>query len=426
MLSSRDPLEEPMIAAAGSSLALIRREDLIDIGSKLVSFPSFKGEETPLTRYLAEWLGDRGYTIELDEVEPGRLQLVAMLKGSGGGKSLMLNGHLDINSLPRGWHRDPWTAWVDGDHLHGHGIQNMKGGLASLITAAEAVRRSGAGLKGDLMLAFVVGETQGGEGMHHLMQRGFRTDAALIAEPFGSGNLATVHGGIVHFAIHTLGRTGHMSRLEGTVHAIHKMAKVLEVLKGVAFTFTPRPDLPDLPRLNVGSIIGGRGETYILYDAPYIPDVCTIIVDVHFLPGQTVEGILRDVRACLDRLKETDPQLVYEIEIPPPAFFKGRRRLVMPPVDVPVDAAIVRSVANSYQAITGRAPKRIGAILPTSYSACDTSWLWQAGIPCLNYGPAAVYDAAGPEQTYVTISEMEECAKVVALTAFDICMQERS
>jgi len=415
-----------MNVAARSCLDLIRREDLIEIGSKLVSFPSFKGEETPLARYLAEWLGDRGYMIELDEVESGRLQLVATFRGSGGGKSLMLNGHLDINSLPRGWHRDPWTAWVDGDHLHGHGIQNMKGGLASLIVTAEALRRSGAALKGDLVLAFVVGETQGGEGMHHLMERGFRTDAALITEPFGSGNLATVHGGIVHFAIHTLGRTGHMSRLERTVHAIQKMSKVIEALQNVSFTFTPRSDLPDLPRLNIGSIIGGRGEAYILYDAPYIPDLCTIIVDVHFLPGQTVESIVRDVRACLDRLKETDPQLVYEVEIPPPAFFKGRRRLVMPPVDVPTDSPIVRSVARSYETVTGHPPNRIGAILPTSYSACDTSWLWQAGIPCLNYGPAAVYDAASPEQTYVAISEMEECAKVLALTAFEICMQERS
>jgi acetylornithine deacetylase len=409
--------------AARASLDLINRRDLVDIGSRLVSFASFKGEETPLARFLADWLAARGYAVELDEVEPGRLQLVATLKGFGGGKSLMLNGHLDINSLPRGWNRDPWTAWVEGDRLHGHGIQNMKGGLASLIVAAEAVRNSGVALKGDLVLAFVVGETQGGEGMHHLMQRGLRTDAALITEPFGSGNIATVHGGIVHFAIHSFGRTGHISRLERTVHAIHKMMTVVEALKNIRFTFEPRADLPDLPRLNVGSIIGGRGETYILHDAPYVPDLCTIIVDVHFLPGQTVETILRDVRACLDRVREADPELVYEVEIPPPDYFKGRRRLVMPPVDVPADAAIVRAVARSYETVTGHRPHRIGAILPTSYSACDTSWLWAAGIPCVNYGPAAVYDAVGPQETYVAIGEMEECAKVLALTTFDLCMQ---
>ncbi len=414
-----------MNPAAQSSVDLVTRQDLVDIGTKLVTFPSFKGDETPLARFLAEWLGEKGYEIELDEVEPGRFQIIATLKGSGGGHSLMLNGHLDINSLPRGWNRDPWTAWVEGDRLHGHGIQNMKGGLASLIVAAEAVRKGGVRLKGDLVLAFVVGETQGGEGMHHLMKRGFRTDAALITEPFGSGNIATVHGGIVHFAVHTIGRTGHMSRLDGTVHAIHKMTKVIEALGRVRFTCKARPDLPELPRLNVGSIIGGRGETYILHDAPYIPDLCTIIVDVHFLPGQTVDTILADVRNELDKLRVADPQLRYEIEIPPPDYFKGRRRLVMPPVDVPVDSLIVQSVAGSYETVTGRKPRKIGAILPTAYSACDTSWLWDAGIPCLNYGPAATYDASGPEETYVAIGEMEECAKILVLTAFDICMREK-
>lgn len=410
-----------MNADAQASLDLVDRRDLIEIGSELVRFPSFKGDETPLARYLAEWLGARGYAVELDEVEPGRFQVIATLSGAGGGKSLMLNGHLDINSLSRGWNRDPWTAWVQGDRLHGHGIQNMKGGLATLIVAAEAVRKGGARLRGDLVLAFVVGETQGGEGMHHLMRRGLRTDMALITEPFGAGNIATVHGGIAHFAIHVIGRTGHMSRLDGTVHAIRKMADVIAALDTIAFTYAPRPDLPALPRLNVGSIIGGRGESYILYDAPYIPDLCTIIVDVHFVPGQTVATIVRDLRAHLDRLREADPQLRYEIEVPPPEYFKGRRRLVMPPVDVPVDSAIVLAVARSYEAVTGRPPRQIGAILPTSYSACDTSWLWDAGIPCVNYGPAAAYDASNPEETFVSIGEMEECAKVLVLTALDVC-----
>jgi acetylornithine deacetylase len=226
---------------------------------------------------------------------------------------------------------------------------------------------------------------------------------------------------MAHFAIHVIGKTGHMSRLEGTIHAVRKMTKVIEALDSVAFTYEPHPDLPALPRLNVGSIIGGRGETYILYDAPYIPDLCTIIVDVHFVPGQSVETIVRDIRTLLDKLRETDPQLAYEIEVPPPDYFKGRRRLVMPPVDVPVDSLIVQSVARSYEAVTGRPPRKIGAILPTAYSACDTSWLWDAGIPCVNYGPAASYDGSGPEETFVSIGEMEECAKVLVLTILDIC-----
>ena len=237
--------------------------------------------------FLRDYLADRGYQVSLQEVEPGRCQTIATLKGAGSGPSLMFNGHIDINSLTRGSKRDPWTPVVEGDRLYGHGVQNMKGGVAAMIAAAEAVRQAGVRLRGDLVLACVVGETQGGEGTHFLMKSGFRTDMAVLPEPFGLGNLVTVHGGIVHFAVHAHGVTGHVSKIEETVNAVGQMTRVIEALREVEFTYTPRADLPALPRLNVGSIIGGRGEGYVLTEPPYVPDLCTIIVDVHFVPGQT-------------------------------------------------------------------------------------------------------------------------------------------
>lgn len=399
----------------------INSDDLVALASDYIRIPSFKGEETPLARHMADWFLERGYEVDYDEVEPGRFQTIATLKGKGGGKSLMFNGHLDINSMTRGWDRDPWTPWVAGDKLFGHGVQNMKGGLATMIVAADAFRRADVALKGDIVLACVVGETQGGEGTHHLMQRGFRTDAAILTEPFGRGNISTVHSGIMHMAIHVIGRSGHMSELKGTVHAINKMAKVIDALGSLKLTFTPSAAMPDLPRYNIGSIIGGRGDTYILYDAPYIPDLCTVIMDIHFLPGQTIEGIVADIRNHLDRLKTSDPELVYDIEIPPPAFFKGRRRLVMPPVDVPVDEEVVQTVARNYELVVGKAPNMVGAVLPGAYSACDSSWLWNAGIPCLNYGPSTGSAKSGQPNAYVVISEMEEVARVLAGTALDMC-----
>ncbi|WP_213879374.1 M20/M25/M40 family metallo-hydrolase [Pseudomonas sp. dw_358] len=401
-------------------LRWVTREELIQTVSELVAIPSFKGEETPLAHHVATWCEARDYTVELDEVEPGRLQVIATLKGSGGGRSLMFNGHLDINSLTRGWQRDPWTCWVEGDRLYGHGAQNMKGGLGTFMVAAEAVRRSGVTLAGDLVLAFVVGETQGGEGMHHLMNRGFRTDMAIITEPFGADNIATIHSGIMHFAIHVMGRSGHLSQRENTVHAVNQMAKVLQRLEHMTFSAEPYPPLPALPRLNVGSIIGGRGQDY-LSEPPYVPDLCTIVVDVHFVPGQTVESVLADVQRELDVIHAEDPSFDSSIEMPPPAFIKGRRRLVMEPVDVAPDAPIVRSLASSYTQVMGKPPAQVGAILPASYSACDTAWLCKAGVSAVNYGPTAAFAAAGPEGAYVVISEMETVAKVLSLTAVDIC-----
>jgi acetylornithine deacetylase/succinyl-diaminopimelate desuccinylase-like protein len=81
------------------------------------------------------------------------------------------------------------------------------------------------------------------------MESGLRTDAAVVAEPFGADHLVTVHSGIVHMAIHTYGVTGHIGRLEGTVNAVHKMTAAVDALQRVTFHHTPRPDLPAFPRL---------------------------------------------------------------------------------------------------------------------------------------------------------------------------------
>lgn len=412
-------------AAVDQVLSQVDESAIVGLASELIRIPSFKTEETPVAMFLADFFRQRGYHVELQEVEPGRFQTIATLKGTGGGCSLMLNGHTDINSLSRRWRRDPWTPTVEGDRLYGHGVQNMKGGLASIVMAAEAIRQAGVNLPGDLVVACVVGETQGGEGSHFLMESGFRTDMAVVAEPFGVGNLVTVHSGIVHMAVHTYGVTGHIRQTEGTVNAIHKMTTLIEALQGVQFTYRPRDDMPALPRLNVGGIIGGLGSEYVLVEPPYIPDLCTIIVDVHFVPGQTVESIVADIRRALDLLRGEDPDFKYDIEIPPPESFKGRRRLVMSPLDVPIDTYIVQAVARSYEIVTGQPPQAIGAVLPYSYTANDTCHIWNSGIPCLLYGPGVVRGGKDEDDSCVLISEMVQCTKVLALTALDVCNQER-
>jgi acetylornithine deacetylase len=404
-------------------LARIDSRELVELASDLVRIPSFKTEETAVALFLEAFFRERGYVVELQEIESGRFQTIATLPGRGDGASLMLNGHTDINALTRRWRRDPWTPTLEGDRLYGHGVQNMKGGLASIIMAAEAIRRSGVRLAGDLVVACVAGETQGGEGTHFLMEQGFRTDAAVVAEPFGADHLVTVHSGIVHLAIHTYGVTGHIGRLEGTVNAIHAMTAIVDALRHVRFRHTPRPDLPAFPRLNIGGILGGRGRDYVLVEPPYVPDVCTIIVDVHFLPGMTVDGIVADIRDALDPITARDPQVRYEIEIPPPPSFKGRRRLVMDPFDIPVDAPIVQAVARSYRAVTGQDPTAIGTVLPHSYSADDTCHLWKAGIPCLLYGPATIRGNADEDDACVLVSEMVKVTQVLAVTALDVCQR---
>ena len=410
----------------GRVLGNINQQDLVQLASELIRIPSFKTEETPAAKHLHDYFQRRGYSVDLQEIEPGRYQTIATLKGTGGGKTLMLNGHIDINSLTLNWRRDPWTPVLEGDRLYGHGVQNMKGGVSCIVHAAEAIRLSGVQLKGDLIVACVAGETQGGEGTYYLTQHGPAADVAIVAEPFGVGNVVTVHAGIVHMAIHTYGVSGHIRNLPETVNAVQKMTTVIQALGNVEFAHIPRGDLPALPVLNVGSIIGGRGSNYVLNEPPYVPDLCTIMVDVHFVPGMTVEGIVADIRRILDKLTEEDPELRYAIEIPPPDFFKGRRRLVMDPLDVPTTEYIVEAVARNHQAVTGAPPNVIGSLIPNSYSANDTCHLWNAGVPCLIYGPGVGQYEDGCDDGYVKVSEMITCTKVLARTALEVCSFEEA
>jgi acetylornithine deacetylase len=210
------------------------RAEMVELATDLARIPSFTTQETAVAQYLARYLGDRGLAIELQEVEPGRLQCIARVRGSGGGRSLMLNGHTDIDPLTLGWRRNPWEPVLDGDRLYGHGLVNMKGGVSAMIESVLTLQRAGITLRGDVVIAAVVGELQAGVGTVHLLEHGVRTDAAIVTEPYGARNVTTVHSGRWQAAITTYGRAVHHNRREqGAVDAI---AAMLDVVREVSRT----------------------------------------------------------------------------------------------------------------------------------------------------------------------------------------------
>lgn len=401
-------------------LGAVSRDDMLSLAGELIKIPSFKTQETAVARFLGDFLGQRGYQVQLQEVEPGRFQTIAVLKGSGGGKSLMFNGHIDINPLGQEWKRDPWTPTVDGDRLYGAGIRNMKGGVAAMIEAAEAIRRSEVRLKGDLVLACVAGELQGGVGTSYLCEHGPLTDMAVVPEPFGADNVVTVHAGSAEMAIHTIGRARHMNRAEESIDAIEKMCKAIPVIKGIRFRHSPRPDLPGLPRVNVGTIIGGLGRDHDRSEATYNADFCTVVVDVRFPPGTTAAMMKEDVERALDGIKKEDPEFQYEIEMPPPAKYQAFT-MIVEPFELPKDEYILDCVLRQYRTVAGKEPRGVGTVLPWSYSCDDTSKLLKAGVPCLLHGPAGGIESATVPDEYSVISDMHQVAKVLALTALDVC-----
>ena len=406
--------------AAATILENIDRDEMLRLAEQLIRIPSFKTEESDVARFLGDYLSQRGYEVQLQEVEPGRFQTVAILRGSGGGKSLMFNGHIDIDPLAMGWKRDPWTPSAEGDLLFGAGTRNMKGGVTAMVTAAEAIRNSGVSLPGDLVLACVVGELQGGVGTTYLCQHGPLTDMAVVPEPFGANNILTVHAGVLEMAVHVLGNSRHISRKEEGIDAIAKMCKAIPAIDGVQFTYTPREDLPGLPRINVGTIIGGRGRDYDLRGPNFVSDFCTVIVDVRFLPGMTSASVKADIENALDRIKQDDPDFQYEIEMPPHPKHRVFT-VVMEPFDLPKDEYILGTVLRQFRTVTGRDPDEVGTVLPGSYTGDDTCHLWRAGVPCLLYGPGGGSESESIPDEFTRISDMEQVAKVLALTALDVC-----
>ncbi|MFT4038048.1 MAG: M20/M25/M40 family metallo-hydrolase [Thermomicrobiales bacterium] len=408
---------------AQQALAKITPERVVEIASDLIRIPSFKTEETPLARWLAAWFTERGYEVDLQEVEPERFQVLARLRGTGGGQTLMLNGHLDIDPLSLGWKHDPWEPVVEGDRLFGAGVMNMKGADAAMIAAAEAIRLSGEPLAGDVLLALVVGELQGGVGTVHLLQQGVRADAAIVPEPYGADAVVTTHAGVTELAISTIGYSKHISDRAGAVDAITQMMKAIPVIQQTEFRANTDARLPALPLINVGGIIGGRGRDHDLKGPNFTADYCTVIVDVRYPPGQTAATVEADIRAGLDALAAADPTFRYEIAHPLPKSF-GALTVVMEPTDIPLDHPFVQSVLGHYREVVGRNPLEVGVSLPMSYAGNDTAHLWRAGIPCLLFGPSGGWDETSEEpDQFIYISEMVTCAKVMALTALDICQQ---
>ena len=392
-------------------------DEVISLTRDIVSIPSYTADETEVARFLHGFLERQGFTSELQEVDPGRFQTIARLEGTGGGKRFMLNGHIDIDPIPSGWVRDPWTPTIEGDRFYGAGVYNMKGGVAAMIMGAVAARRAGR-LRGDVIVACVDGELQGGVGTVHMLKKGIRADMAIVPEPYSTKHIITKHTGVMELAVHVLGRSAHISRMEQGINAIAKAARVVQALEAVKITGQPDPDLPGLPRMNVGTIIGGRGRDLELRGANIVPDMCTIILDIRFPVSVTPDSALADVRRALDAVAAADKDLKYEIEFPIRAE-RRQFREVMLPLSVPATEPIVQILKANVTAIVGTEPT-VGARSPESYAGNDTSHLWGAGIPCCLYGPAGGYDE-GRSDRWTSIEQIVACTRVFGATIADVC-----
>ena len=371
--------------------------------------------------FVERLLSREGIACERQEVEPGRFQVIGRIPGTGGGRSLMLNGHLDNDSITASWRWNPYEPRIDGNRLWGAGIHNMKSGVAAMLAAAIAVKRSGVTLAGDVVIACVVGELQGGKGTLHLLSEGITADAAIVPEPYSVDRIITKCVGVHKCSITTIGRSVHTSRSETGIDAIGKMIGVIQALKSSFDLGVYDPDLPDVPRLLVASIIGGRGRDYDLSGPSNVSDMCTCIIDLRYPPGISSKEIDDRFVAFLDGLKAADPELEYRYDHPPdPRFRVGGAD--MPPTDLDHRKSdIVAVLRRVHRNVTNREVAEVGVVAPFSYAGNDTAHLQRAGIDCCLYGPRGYADDT---EKHVRIDEMWDCAQVLARATVEVCARE--
>lgn len=413
--SGRDGQPGEKCEWAARAVSAIDRDALVRLLQDMVRIRSYSagGEEGAIARFVQTTARQAGLASELQEVETGRFNVISRLQGSGGGLSLMFNGHLDTNPAGIGWTVDPLGGVVQGGCIYGIGVSNMKAADAAYFAAVTAVAAAGVPLRGDVIVAHVIGELQGGVGTSHLVRSGVMADRFIVGEPTDLA-LLTMHAGSIELTLTVHGRTRHLSKMEEAVDAIDKAVGVMNAVKSMRFTGPADPDIVDLRRVAVGAIRGGLGPEYQDWRPALIADTCTLKFSVRFGPGQSATTVETDVRNELARLAELDPDLNVQLE-----RNQGGQRIDMGPFFVPSDADIVGVLRLAHTETTGSAPRE-GPVAPYKFYGTDAYHLASAGMTGVVYGPGGKYNTMPDER--VELEDLFTAAEVYTRAIVDVCL----
>jgi len=387
----------------------------LDTLAEMVRHKSYS--ETPGERVLAEHMVEimlgLGMEAYLMPVEGERVNAIGIWRGTGGGKSILFNGHLDTNPVTEGWTVDPWGGLVDEKFIYGIGVSNMKAGDASYLCAVRTLIENGMRLKGDVILTFVIGELQGGVGTLAAVNAGLRADYFVNSEP--SDLMAvTMHAEAFTFVIELQGITRHLSKREHAVDAIRAACDLIPELTDLTFSDAPTEEHRSINRVHVGTIRGALGREFHEWRPPQVADFARLTGSGRYGPGQTEENALADIRKVLEGVMVRWPGLQATVHTQ-----KSAGRPIMPAFQVARDSRIVTSINAAYLAIRGE-PQPTGAITPTGYYGTDAGHLYKhAGMEGVVCGPGGRYNTMPDER--VDIPDYLDMIRIYILTICDIC-----
>ena len=338
-------------------------QDLVKIDSVNPSLVSGAAGEADIAEYLREWMTARGMEATITEIEPGRVNAVGVLKGSGGGKSIMLNGHTDTVGVDY-MTIDPFDPKIEGNKLYGRGSADMKGGLAASMAAIDVIIEQGIELRGDIVLAGVCDEEYASIGTEHLM-KDVHVDAAIVGEPTEQ-NIQVAHKGFAWIDVVTHGFAAHGSAYKIGVDAIAKMGHVLIGLEALQSILEEDHHQLVGPGSVHASIISG-GQELSTY-----PDKCKLEVERRLIPGEKREDIEIEIQNLLKSLSEGDPKFKADYEI---TFYRG-------PMEISPEEEICRLLREVSEK-NGVEPRFVGGS-----GWMDTQIIYDKGIPAVAYGPS--------------------------------------
>lgn len=377
--------DAPGVILPGAELDLLR--DLIAIDSVNPALVPGGAGEGVIADYCARWFAERGFEVHRLEEQAGRPSIVAVKRGTGGGRSLLLNGHLDTVGLT-GYDGDPLDPAEREGRMHGRGAYDMKGGVAAMMVAAATAARLP--LRGDVLVACVSDEEHGSLGTAEVL-RGFGADAAIVTEP-SNLEVMLAHKGFAWFDVEIEGRAAHGSRPDLGIDAIAKAGHLLVALD----RWQGERSHPLLGTGTVhASLIGGGQE------ASTYPAQCRVTIERRTIPGEDAQA---ELTALLDGLVATVPDFRYGL----------RPGLARSPFEADREAPIVRCLIDQAGKELGHPPVIRGEPFWT-----DCALLAAAGIPCLMYGAAGAGAHAASE--WVEAESVGRLTRVLAGTIEDFC-----
>ena len=401
----------------------IDRDRLVDWASQAIGVPSFTGSEEAMAELMRDTFLGLGLQVQWQQVEDGRANVLGTRPGSGGGPSLMFNGHMDTSYSGR----EPWlahvpgfqpSAFVDDGRLYGLGISNMKGALACYVEALRALSDAGVRLRGDVMIAAVAGEiektqygdAQGSEyrgyaaGSRHLVSHGGVADMCILGEPTES-KVVLGHYGSLWLRISTAGPFVHTAFSEGK-RAANSIVRMRDVVDAV-LEWIPRweDDPANAYRgakaiVNVGAVQGGFG-----WRVSRTPHRTDLFLDVRVPPTKEMTVARAEVLAMVRALGERFPEHGIEGEV----------YVTAPGAEIAEDHALVVALDAAHAEVFGSMPER-----DVTRWFSDASVLTRYGIATVNYGTSSgLLDTAKGEN--LEIEGLVQTAEVYARAAMKVC-----